>query len=378
MNAALRKLREAQVFAQAMSGPHHPVLAQIVPVRRCNLSCTYCNEYDKTSAPVPVDVMLHRIDLLARLGTSIITFSGGEPMLHPDLHRLIRRVRDHGKMVTLITNGYFLVPKRIRELNDAGLDYVQISIDNVNPDEVSKKSLRVLDQKLRWLAEYAEFSVTINSVLGSGVRNPEDAMTITRRAKELGFHSTLGLIHDNHGQARPLNEGQLRIFEEITSLNDSVYSFTHHDRFQRPLAFGKPNGWHCPAGGRFLYICEDGLVHYCSQQRGTPGIPLELYSLEDLQREGAVQKRCAPYCTISCVHQTAMLDEVRRDPQGMLEELMGRRGRAPLFLRAIHWLFFEHALSRRLRQATARLLRPKVWKGAITLPEGRQSGSDLP
>jgi len=42
-------------------------------------------------------------------------------------------------MAGLITNGYFLVPKRIEELNAAGLDFLQISIDNVEPDEVSKK-----------------------------------------------------------------------------------------------------------------------------------------------------------------------------------------------------------------------------------------------
>jgi MoaA/NifB/PqqE/SkfB family radical SAM enzyme len=356
----IRKLREARVFAQAMAGPHHPVLAQIVPIRRCNLSCTYCNEFDRTSSPIPANLMLQRVDHLAELGTSIITFSGGEPMLHPDLDSLIARVRFHGRMATLITNGYFLVPERIRRLNDAGLDYLQISIDNVEPDEVSKKSLKVLDRKLEWLVQHARFAVTINSVLGSGVRKPEDALVITQRARALGFHATVGLIHDGHGQAKPLNPANLRVFEEITRLNDSVYSFTHFDRFQQDLAHGRPHAWHCPAGGRFLYICEDGLVHYCSQRRGTPGIPLEQYSLEDLRREGAAEKACARHCTISCVHQTAMLDEVRRHPRQMLEELMERRGRAPVFLRVLHWLFFAHPLAGWLRRRVAQALKPAV------------------
>ena len=43
--------------------------------------------------------------------------------------------------------------------------------------------------------------------------------------------------------------------------------------FQDNLADGKPNEWRCRAGARYLYICEDGLVHYCSQQRGYPGRP---------------------------------------------------------------------------------------------------------
>ena len=83
----------------------------------------------------------------------------------------------------LITNGYLMSPKRIEALNEAGLDYLQISIDNVEPDEVSKKSLRLLDKKLQWLAEYADFDININSVVGGGIKNPEDARTINQRAR---------------------------------------------------------------------------------------------------------------------------------------------------------------------------------------------------
>src|SRR6266851_4111546 len=151
-----RKVREVRMFARAMQSASHPILAQIVPIRRCNLDCAYCNEYDKVSSPVPLETMLRRIDLLAGLGTAIITLSGGEPTLHPDLDVIIRRIRESGAIATLITNGYLLTPDRIKRFNRAGLDYLQISIDNVMPDETSKKSLKVLDRKLEWLAAHAE------------------------------------------------------------------------------------------------------------------------------------------------------------------------------------------------------------------------------
>jgi MoaA/NifB/PqqE/SkfB family radical SAM enzyme len=114
--------------------------------------------------------MLHRIDLLATLGTAAITISGGEPLLHPELDEIIRRIRRHGILAGLITNGYLLTPERISRLNHAGLDQLQISIDNVLPDKVSKKSLKVLDKRLRQLAEGGEFEVNVNSVIGSSVR----------------------------------------------------------------------------------------------------------------------------------------------------------------------------------------------------------------
>src|SRR5437667_3665499 len=151
---ASRKMRSLREFARGLVDPAHPLLVQIIPIRRCNIDCGYCNEYDKVSPPVPTDTMRRRIDTLAALGTSVVAFSGGEPMLHPDLDDLIRHIRARGMLAGLITNGYFLVPKRIQELNDAGLDFLQISIDNVEPDDVSKKSLRVLDRKLQDLKTF--------------------------------------------------------------------------------------------------------------------------------------------------------------------------------------------------------------------------------
>ncbi len=165
-----------------MASKWHPILAHVIPTRRCNLSCGYCNEYDDVSKPVPLEEMLRRVDKLAELGTSIITQSGGEPLLHPQLNQIIARVRHHGRLAGMITNGYLLTADRIRELNRAGLDHLQISIDNAQPDDMSMKSLKVLDQKLVLLAEHAEFQVNINSVLGSGVKNPDDALTVARRA----------------------------------------------------------------------------------------------------------------------------------------------------------------------------------------------------
>ena len=201
LNRQARSLRE---FVRGLTDTAHPLLVQIVPIRRCNIDCGYCNEYDKVSPPVPTDAMIQRIDKLADLGTSVVAFSGGEPMLHPDLDALIRRIRARGMMAGLITNGYFLVPKRIEELNAAGLDFLQISIDNIEPDEVSKKSLRLLDKKLQHLHDHATFDVNINSVLGGGIKNPEDARTINNRARELGFSTSIGIIHDGSGRLKPL------------------------------------------------------------------------------------------------------------------------------------------------------------------------------
>jgi len=300
------------MIVKGLASKRHPLLAHIIPTRRCNLACTYCNEFDDVSNPVPTEEMFQRIDRLGAMGTAIVTISGGEPLLHPDLDAIIARIRKNGMMAGLITNGYLLVADRIERLNRAGLEYLQISIDNVMPDDVSKKSLKVLDQKLALLAEHADFHVNINSVLGSGVRNPEDALAVAHRAIALGFTSTVGILHDHNGQLEPLGAREQEIFEEIISLEKQ--SFTRINKFQHNIARGKENDWRCRAGSRYLYICEDGLVHYCSQQRGYPGIPLMQYTDEQRHHEFFTKKGCAPRCTVSCVHQVAAID-AWRSPQ---------------------------------------------------------------
>src|SRR5437588_158995 len=197
---ARRRARELAMIGSALASTEHPVMAHIIPMRRCNLSCAYCNEYD-------------------------------------------------------------------------------------------------------------DFHVNLNSVVGGGIHNPQDALTVSTRAIELGFTSTVGIIHDGDGQLRPLSPEEISVYEQIMEFEKKNYSQFNH--FQKNIAYGRPNDWRCRAGARYLYICENGLVHYCSQQRGYPGVPLSTYSIDDIRREYLTEKGCAPHCTVSCVHQISYIDHWR-------------------------------------------------------------------
>ena len=327
LTAAHRKGREWRMIFRGLLATDHPVLAHIVPIRRCNLSCTYCNEFDDFSKPVPVAEMCRRIDRLGELGVSIISFSGGEPLLHPELDHLIAQVRRNGAIAGMITNGYLLTAERIRRLNEAGLEHMQISIDNVMPDDVSKKSLKVLEKKLQLLAEHAHFHVNINSVVGGGIHKPQDAVVVATRAVELGFTSTVGIIHDSDGQLQPLSPEEQTIFLKVRDMGKKNYARMNY--FQDNIARGKENNWKCRAGARYLYICENGLVHYCSQQRGYPATPLENYTVDDIRREFVTQKACAPMCTVACVHYVSYMD-FWRAPQTIQAPVEAQQGSSKL------------------------------------------------
>lgn len=298
-------------LARAVGSRYNPLLAQVVVTRRCNLACGYCNEYDDHSPPVPLKDLLARVDHLAALKTASITFTGGEPLLHPELDQVIRAARRHGMIVTMITNGFRLSRNWIDRLNAAGLQGMQISIDNLKPDEISMKSLSSVERKLELLSKHAKFKVNVNSVLGVSGERTQDVVTVAETAAKYGLQHSVGVLHDHTGTLKPLSPNQMDAYRQVTKISPSMVHGLNYWLFQKNLMHGQPNDWKCRAGARYLYIAEDGKVHWCSQQRGYPGIDLLDYTVEDIKREFHTEKSCSPTCTLSCVHQMSMFDRYR-------------------------------------------------------------------
>ncbi|HYE22257.1 MAG TPA: radical SAM protein, partial [Verrucomicrobiae bacterium] len=185
----LRIVRLALAFPGAYFDRARPILAHVIPTRYCDLACTYCNERSNKKNFVPIDELKRRIDALARMRTVAVAISGGEPMTHPRICSVIRHIRSRGMFAGLLTDGSFLTRRSIAALNKAGLDELQISIDNMVPDKVSQKSWTRLAGKLRLLQRYALFDVRINSVVGGGMAYPMDAFLIFKLARSMGFNS---------------------------------------------------------------------------------------------------------------------------------------------------------------------------------------------
>ena len=155
------------------------------------------------------------------------------------------------------------------------------------------------------------------------MKNPDDALTIAKRAVELGFSSTVGVLHDDMGLLKGLSDHEKDVYKQVKALG--TRSYARWNWFQDNLAEGEEYHWRCRAGARYLYVDEAGIVSWCSQQRGTPGIPLLEYTHDDLEREYWTEKWCAPTCTIQCVHQVGHLD-AWRDPQVSLADFNKRKG----------------------------------------------------
>jgi MoaA/NifB/PqqE/SkfB family radical SAM enzyme len=286
---------------------YSPFLAQIVVIRRCNLACGYCFEYDESSAPVPTEVLEQRLEKLKSLGTFGVSLTGGEPTMHPELPRLVRKCRTLGFLRTgMISNGFFLRPDVIRELNEAGLQELQISIDGVHGNDTTQKVLNNLKKRLNWLREHARFNVTVSGVIGASP--PEETYEVVSYARQMGFTPRVLLVHDKYGQLRLSNE-EVQVFQRI--VETLPRSWMDFSGYRKRLIRDGVAPFKCRAGSRYLYVDEDGRVAWCSQTRGIWSKPLKEYTLQDLREQFLSYKACHETCTIGCVRSASQVDNWR-------------------------------------------------------------------
>lgn len=110
-----------------------PVLCNYYVTYRCNAKCGFCDIWEQPSPLVALADVERNLDALKRLGVRIIDFTGGEPLLHPQLHRFLEMAKDRGFLTTVTTNG-LLYPKRAGQLKGL-VDLLHFSIDSSDPEE---------------------------------------------------------------------------------------------------------------------------------------------------------------------------------------------------------------------------------------------------
>lgn len=105
--------------------------------KACNFRCLHCyeNAGKKDDNELTTSEVIEGIDKLSKLGVASIAFSGGEPTVHPDILKFIKHASDDGMYVSMATNGFKTAKfERAKEFTDAGVEFVQISLDGINPE----------------------------------------------------------------------------------------------------------------------------------------------------------------------------------------------------------------------------------------------------
>jgi MoaA/NifB/PqqE/SkfB family radical SAM enzyme len=286
----------------------HPFVAFLNVTRRCNLACGYCREYDHESDPVPLPMLQARVAHLARLGTAVVTLNGGEPLTHPEIARVIAEVRARGMAATMNTNAFLLTRRHIDAFNRARLSAMQVSVDGLEPNETTYKSLRSAAPKLALLARHARFAVHVNAVLGAGATDDE-LDRLEHEVDKLGLRMKIALLRAADGSVSDDERTRQSAFARAArrGLVDRLLVPAE----QVALARGEVLEWKCRAGARYLHVCDRGLVHPCGAKLGTGSIPLEEYTMLDVEAAFRTAKRCAARCGVAYAHSLSRFDAHR-------------------------------------------------------------------
>lgn len=270
-----------------MNGVAPPIAMLAELTHRCPLSCPYCSnpvEMARQDQELDTDTWARVFRAAAELGVLQLHLSGGEPASRRDLVPLVKAARDAGLYTNLITSGIGLTERRLNELDAAGLDHVQLSLQGTNPelaDEIGgynggfKRKMQVAE----WIGKIG-FPLTLNAVLHR--RNLHQLPRAVEMAQEMGARRIEVATVQFHGWALKNRDALMPTREQAAEATrlvaearaalkgklviDYVPADYHEDFPKRCMG-----GW----GSSGLNVAPDGQVLPCHAAQSIPHLEFD-------------------------------------------------------------------------------------------------------
>jgi MoaA/NifB/PqqE/SkfB family radical SAM enzyme len=281
-----------------------PLQCSIYLTDRCNLDCSYCTEYDNSRPHPSLEDLKLWIKKIRDLGTMRIALVGGEPLMHPNVVEIVRYCRELGFATSLTTNGFLLTRKLLKELEEAGLQVMQISVDRMTPSPITKKSFKTILPKLDYFKD-SKISLHITGVICADTLPESKAVLETGLAR--GIPTEVRLVH-----ADPLsrfrvergNKAELEAFIdsmiERKRRGEKIHTNEAILQYQKSLLRNEPVDWTCTAGYKLFFVSAQGKFWECSMVHGEKHImdvtPEDLHANH---RKKSCQTGCGVYCAVS-------------------------------------------------------------------------------
>jgi pyruvate-formate lyase-activating enzyme len=281
-----------------------PWVAHLYVTEQCNLDCHYCNEYDN-SIPHPSVADLRKwMDHIRALGVVRIGFQGGEPLKHPDIAELVRYAKSIGfGQVSMSTNGFLLTPELLDDLEKAGLDKLQISVDRMTPIASTRKAMKSVLHKLGWFKN-SKIRLQVSGVL---FKETLDEMgQVIDTCLDLGIPVHARVIHDDLIHDRALrdpngSEPLLRFLEkqeEAKAGGEKIHTSWNLFAYEKKMLRSNPSIG--PASrvtntSLFRRAANSGLAARCGPKKNILDITRE--DLLSYNKKKSCQAGCGVYCT---------------------------------------------------------------------------------
>jgi MoaA/NifB/PqqE/SkfB family radical SAM enzyme len=244
-----------------------PLQCSLYVTDRCNLDCAYCTEYDNSRPHPSLDDLKKWIRKIRELGTMRIALVGGEPLVHPNIVELVRYCRELGFATSLTTNGFLLTRELVQQLEDAGLQVMQISVDRMTPSPITKKSFKTILPKLDYFHD-SKISLHITGVICADTLPESEAVLETGLAR--GIPTEVRLVHADPLHRFRVDRGRREELERfIDSMierkrrGEKIHTSEAILNYQRSLLRGEHVEWTCMAGYKLFFVSAQGKFWIC-------------------------------------------------------------------------------------------------------------------
>ncbi len=309
-----------------------PWAAHLYVTEQCNLDCHYCNEYDNSIPNPNVADLKKWMDHIRALGVARIGFQGGEPLKHPEIAELVRYAKSIGfSPVSMSTNGFLLNQKLLAELESAGLDKLQISVDRMTPIASTRKSMQSILHKLDWFKD-SKIKLQVSGVLFNETLDEMGQVIDTCLDRGIPVHARVihdDLVHDRALRDPKAHEPLLRFIEkqeELKRNGEKIHTSWNLFDYEKKMLRQEPVEWTCVAGYKYFFVSSRGKFWLCSQVRTDRNI-LDI-TREDLlsyNKKKSCQAGCGVYCTAEAsLAVNHPLQYGKREVAGMLSSRVTR------------------------------------------------------
>src|SRR5246500_5315642 len=257
---------------------------------------------------------------------------GGEPLMHPHIVELVRYCRELGFATSLTTNGFLLTRELIGQLEDAGLQVMQISVDRMTPSAITKKSFKTILPKLDYFKD-SKISLHITGVICQDTLPDSKAVLETGLAR--GIPTEVRLVHADPLNRFRVDRGPRQELERfIDSMierkrrGEKIHTSEAILNYQRSLLRGEHVEWTCVAGYKLFFVSAQGKFWICSMVHTNKHI-MDV-TLDDLfanYKKKSCQEGCGVYCAVSA----SLL--VEKPVRVLGKEILARAKRVPSLLR---------------------------------------------
>ncbi|ETA68341.1 MAG: hypothetical protein PWQ51_480 [Methanolobus sp.] len=251
---------------KAMRGKYVPEQITISITEECPNRCLHCALPDtKNKARLDPDTVKSVIDQTIDLGTTLIIFDGGEPLLYDGLEDLISYVDQSRAIPGLFTSGVGMTPERAKSLKNAGLSMLSVSFDSANEEghDYMRGRPGVFKEAVNALKNGLDAGLLVGIYVVLSPRNVDELDDFYELAKELGVHelSFYEIVPTGRWQG---HEGEVITPEHIKKFDDFVERTSHAEGprvFPIPQIIRKMG---CFAGRKWLHVTPEGNVLPCA------------------------------------------------------------------------------------------------------------------